>query len=215
MPAKHILKIYLPNSFYHLYNRGVNKQLIFKDQQDYGVFLGYLKEYLSPDQKKTCLRQISIEGKIYKTITPPCKNYHQEIILLAYCLMPNHFHLLIKQTSDFSITSFMKSLFTRYTMYFNKRYQRIGPLFQSRYKAILINNENQLTHLSRYIHLNPHKLKQKQPSSLSDYLGLTHTPWLHPEIILEYFSAKHSYKKFVDEQSNSSESILEDTTLEE
>lgn len=209
MPAKNILKTYTENGYYHLYNRGVNKRSLFKDQQDYGVFLGYLKQYLSPDDKSPVFRNITVRNKVFKTLTAPCKNYYQEIELLAYCLMPNHFHLLVKQASARSIEAFMKSLGTRYTMYFNKRYQRTGPLFQSRYKAVLVDNENQLTHLSRYIHLNPLPKKPNQPSSYPDYLGLKHTAWIQSQEILGYFENPLSYQSFVEDYTKSAESLLE------
>ncbi|MCX6816271.1 MAG: transposase [Candidatus Beckwithbacteria bacterium] len=222
MPAKNIIKTYLENAYYHLYNRGVNKQIIFKNQQDYGVFLGYLKQYLSPKDKNSCLRNITIHNKVYKILTPPCNNYYQEIKLLAYCLMPNHFHLLVKQKSERGIESFMKSLGTRYTMYFNKRHQRIGPLFQGRYKAVMVDNENQLLHLSRYIHLNSLSRNPTQPSSYSDYLGLNHTVWIHPQEILAYFKTAHkinlndvnSYQNFVEDYAKPSETFLENLALD-
>ena len=69
------------------------------------------------------------------------KNYHDQIELLAYCLMPNHFHFLIRQTTDRGIAEFMQSLVLKYVMYFNKKYKRVGSLFQSRYKTVLINWE--------------------------------------------------------------------------
>ncbi len=222
MPAKNIIKTYIQNGYYHLYNRGVNKRNIFKNQQDYGVFLGYLKQYLSPNDKNPCLRNITVKNKVYKILTPPCKNYHHDIKLLAYCLMPNHFHLLIKQFSERGIASLMKSLGTRYTMYFNKRYQRTGPLFQSRYKAVLIDNENQLLHLSRYIHLNPLPKNPTQPSSYPNYLGLNHATWIQPQEILTFFKTARktnlndisSYQSFIEDYSEPPKTFLENLTLD-
>lgn len=222
MPAKNIVKTYIQNGYYHLYNRGANKQIIFKDQQDYGVFLGYLKEYLSLNNKKICLRDIKVKNKIYKILTSPCKNYYQEIQLLVYCLMPNHFHLLVKQLSEKGIASFMKSLGTRYTIYFNKRHQHTGHIFQSRYKAVLVDNENQLLHLSRYIHLNPLPNNPTQPSSYPNYLGLNHATWIQPKEILSYFKTAckinlndiSSYQNFVEDYAEPAESFLENLTID-
>jgi len=216
MPAKHSLKTYLENGFYHIYNRGVDKRTIFKDQQDYGTFLGYLKELLSPPTSKPYFRKITVNNKAYEIKDYCCKNCHQTISLLAYCLMPNHFHLLINQSQPRAIEDFMKSLGTRYTMYFNKRYQRSGRLFQGVYQAVLIENEPQLLHTSRYIHLNPlsNKSLLNQPSSYSDYLRLKNTSWLKPEKVLECFKSAKAYQQFIQDQLQPTGSILENLTLD-
>jgi putative transposase len=132
-------------------------------------------------------------------------NFNQEITLLAYCLMPNHFHLFIQQKSPGSIDKFMNSLCSRYASYFNRKYKRVGALFQGVYKAILVTNEAQYLHLSRYIHLQAlalqgTPLKDGQPSSYPEYLGTRNTPWVHPEDILSFFSKNApalSYESFV------------------
>jgi putative transposase len=114
MPQKHSRKEYGAGGYYHIYNRGVEKRDIFLDEQDYKVFLGYLKFYLLS----------SLQGQALKAKnTPPSrqlKNYSDQIELMAYCLMPNHFHLLIKQNTDRGIAEFMQSLILKYVMYFNK-----------------------------------------------------------------------------------------------
>lgn len=215
MPAKNSIKQYLKNGYYHIYNRGVDKRIIFEDKQDYGVFLNYLKYYLSPIPKLTSLRKISVNNKTYQISDYKCKNYSQVITLLAYCLMTNHFHLLIKQSDSRSIESFMKSLGTRYTMYFNKRRQRSGRLFQGVYQAVSIDNTAQLLHLSRYIHLNPRpKSLLKQPSSYPDYLRLKNTSWVKPGEILKSFNNKNSYQNFVETSIETPEKFLDNLTLD-
>lgn len=214
MPGKNSIKQYLENGYYHIYNRGVEKRLIFLDKQDYGVFLSYLKEYLLPKNEKGLLNQLSIP-----TISPKEKdhilkklklnNFADEIILLAYCLMPNHFHLFIKQKNAKSIDKFMNSLFTRYTMFFNKKYKRVGALYQDVYKAILVDNEEQFIYLSKYIHKQALNLQgdalEVQPSSYLDYLEKTKTEWIKPEEILINFSKTNpnlSYESFVIEDDD-------------
>lgn len=215
MPAKNSIKTYVKNGYYHIYNRGVDKRTIFQDKQDYGVFLNYLKYYLSPIPKLTPLRKISVNNKIYQISEYKCKNYSQVITLLAYCLMPNHFHLLIKQSDPRSIESFMKSIGTRYIMYFNKRHQRSGRLFQGVYQAVSVDNTAQLIHLSRYIHLNPHpKSLFKQPSSYPDYLRLKNTSWVQPEKILNHFKNISSYQNFVEGPIETPEQFLENLALD-
>lgn len=163
MPAKNSLKIYTPNSYYHLYNRGVEKRIIFIDEQDYHVFLSYLKEYLIPKDELALRKRLADSNTSYKEKDKILKalrmnNFSEEIFLVAYCLMPNHFHLLIKQSDELSIDRIMNSLGTRYTMYFNRKYKRVGPLYQDVYKAVLVRTDEQLLHLSRYIHRNPIEL---------------------------------------------------------
>ena len=218
MPSKNRIKQYSEGGHYHLYNRGAEKRPIFHDQQDYSVFLSYLKEYLTPKDTPALFQKLTD-----RRVPPPEKektrkkiklnNFSGEITLLTYCLMPNHFHLLIKQKGSGSIDKFMNSLGTRYTMYFNKKYKRVGPLYQGVYKAILVSTDEYLLHLSRYIH---RQAGHGQPSSYPYYISSQQTEWVNPEEILIFFSKnnpKLSYKSFVTEDDNLD--FLYDYTLEE
>lgn len=219
MPARHRIKQYTEGAYYHIYNRGVEKRLVFLDQQDYRVFLSYLKEYLLPKDEIGLIKQLEDPTISYKERDKILKllrlnNFADEITLLAYCLMPNHFHFLIKQKSASSIRKFMNSLGTRYTMYFNRKYKRVGNLYQDIYKAVVVTEEAQFLYLTKYIHKQALALQgpaweAKQPSSYTDYLGQTKTKWVHPEEILTYFSQtnfKQSYQAFV-EQTDEVEAI--------
>lgn len=218
MASKNSRKLYIEQGYYHIYNRGVEKRHIFIDNQDYGVFLSYLKEYLSPKDEKNLMAKLSdhnISAKERDKILKLLKlnNFYNEIYLLAFCLMPNHFHLLIKQSSSLSIDKFMNSLALRYAIYFNRKYKRTGILFQDVYKAVSVNTDEQLLHLSRYIHQNPlgkNKLIQKitlsdflsQPSSYPEYLGHRKTNWIETNEILNHFSKTNSnlsYQAFVQQ----------------
>src|SRR3989344_8907196 len=155
MPKKNSIKTYVKNGYYHIYNRGVEKRTIFEEDFDYKVFLNYLKEYLEPvNETKKRKTIFTLKGGSFQGVPHQPKNYFQRIELIAFCLMPNHFHLLIKQNDQKVIEHFMRSLATRYSMYFNKKYKRVGKLFQGHYKAVLVSDDRQLLHLSRYIHLN-------------------------------------------------------------
>lgn len=221
MPAKNSIKIYASNCYYHIYNRGVEKRLIFQDEQDYAVFLSYLKTYLLPKNEKELRERLSDPNTSYKEKEDILKllrlnNFADEIILLTFCLMPNHFHFLVKQGSADAIDRFMNSISTRYTMYFNRKNDRVGPLYQDVYKGVLVNSDEQLLHLSRYIHRNPvHQSASqgdalrvqlaKQPSSYFDYLGKNHTEWVKPQEILAYFSKTNpslSYQSFVEQKED-------------
>ncbi|MDP2637992.1 MAG: transposase [Candidatus Levybacteria bacterium] len=207
----------------------MEKRKIFLDQQDYAVFLSYLKEYLLPKDEKGLNErlidsQISSKekNKVLKLLR--MNNFAKEITLLAYCLMPNHFHFFIKQKESRSIDNFMRSLGTRYTTFFNKKYKRVGSLYQGVYKAVLITSEPQFLHLSRYIHKQAlasqgeslQSWREKQPCSYPEYLGLRKTEWIHPEEILSYFDKtipNLSYQAFIGHNDESQ--ILQKLTLEE
>src|SRR3989338_6348834 len=122
MPSRNSVKIYVENAYYHVYNRGVEGRDIFQDDEDYKVFLGFVKRYLTvlaqdevqPQQRKRGQR-IQWKQKLY-----------EELQLTAYCLMPNHFHLLLKQKSKEGMTKFIRALMNSYVRYFNLKYKRIG-----------------------------------------------------------------------------------------
>lgn len=225
MPSRNSLKTYVKGGFYHVYNRGVEKRTIFEDDQDYNVFVKYLREILSPPDPGSLKTVFSLRGQSYKAVRTPLRNYTDEIELLTYCLMPNHFHFLVKQTNKNSLEGFMRALMTRYSMYFNRRYDRVGSLFQGRYKAALVTDEIYLLHLSRYIHLNPGEYTndlESAHSSYSEFLGRRNTPWIKPELILSYFNKKvgiefkkiNSYKGFVEKYLLDSSTLLGNLVLE-
>lgn len=132
-------------------------------------------------------------------------NFYQHIVLLAFCLMPNHFHFFIKQKEEKDLDKFMNSIWTRYAMYFNRKYNRVGPLFQGVYKAVLVTKEEYFIYLSKYIHKQAltrqgEALVERYPSSFGDYIGERRTEWVHPEEVLIYFNQKHpekSYQAFI------------------
>lgn len=185
MPTKNVTKVFVPNTFYHVYNRGWNLGKIFLDQEDYAYFENLLARHLSPEQAK------SSTGKGYKHFYP---NVH----LVAYCLMGNHFHILFYQYDDeTAISKFMTSLITAYTAYFNKRHQRRGSLFESTFKAVWIGSDEQLQHITRYIHLNHSQYTTWPHSSYADYFAAAPRPWVDPLPILELFDSKEAYQEFV------------------
>lgn len=223
MPAKNSIKQYLENGYYHIYNRGVEKRKIFQDEQDYAVFLSYLKEYLTPKDEKYLYEQLSNPNIDYKEREHILRllrmnNFYGKIDLLSYCLNPNHFHFELRQNDPYSIDSFINSLGTRYTMYFNKKNGRVGSLYQGVYKAVLIESDEQLLQLSSYIHRQALNLKpaskgdalrgclrgwkEKYPSSFLNYIGQRNNSWLKTNEILNFFSKNKnfypaSYEAFV------------------
>lgn len=136
--------------FYHIYNRGVNKMPIFLDSSNNERFL------------KLLFACNNTKPVVFKTIQglPLDKIEREETIvdIGAYCLMPNHFHILVKEKKENGISLFMEKLLTAYSMYFNKKNERLGNLFEGTFKASHANNDVYLKHLFAYIHLNPVKL---------------------------------------------------------
>lgn len=199
MPAKNKVKIYGEQVFYHVYNRGYNKQEIFRDDQDYKTFLYLLKKYLEPG-----FQEIRFTDKGEQYFLEP-NHVYNEVELLAFCLMPNHFHLLVFQETAEGMTKLLRRITTSYSTYFNTKYQLEGSPFQDIYKAVAVKTEGQLLHLSRYIHLNSTELLNQYfetypYSSYQFYLSIEKPKWLKPDKILKSFTGPESYKKFVSDQ---------------
>jgi putative transposase len=222
MPSKYTVKTYAANSYYHLYNRGVEKRIIFPEEPDFIVLFSYLKTYLLPKDTFNLQSIISNPNTSYKDKDIANKqlrlnNFSDSIKLLSFCLMPNHYHMLIWQSEENAIDKFMNSLWTRYTMYFNHKYKRVGPLFQDVYKAVLVNTNEQLLYLSKYIHRNPiakrhlrnlasqgDALRGYLFSSYQDYIGLRQTNWIDKKQILSFWNNNqvNSYENFVLEEND-------------
>lgn len=200
MPSRNTVKQYDTDSFYHVYNRGVNKRVIYKDTQDYVVFLSLLKRYLSIEIIKDS------RGR-------PYDNLHDRLELLAYCLMPNHFHLLFYQIDTESITHLLHAVSSAYTVYFNHKYKRVGPLFQGIFKASKISDDSYVLHISRYIHLNPKEYKTWEYSSLPYYLSKKKAEWVRPKRILDMFDGVKEYKRFLKDYEDQ-KSIMDELKYE-
>jgi REP element-mobilizing transposase RayT len=152
MPAKNLLRVTDKGTYSHIYNKGIENRLIFVDDKDYRTFLGYLKEYLSsPDTQTSFKKDFTVNGRTYKGTPHQPKNYFNKVQLIAFNLMPNHFHLVVHQLEQGSIESFLRSLSTRYSMYFNKRYQRQGSLFEGPYKSAHIAGTTSLVEFVAYL----------------------------------------------------------------
>ena len=164
-------EVFAEGEYYHVYNRGVEKRIIFLDNADRTRFqrMLYIANGANPIVYKI------IQARALDSID----RGEQLASIGAYVLMPNHFHLLVKETRENGIHDFLQKLCTGYSMYFNKRHKRVGPLFQGRFKAEHVDRDEYLKYLYAYIHLNPVKLidpdwKEKGISNLSKakkYLG--------------------------------------------
>jgi putative transposase len=183
MPIRNVIKPYIADSFYHLYNRGWNKGKIFLDDSDYEYFEYLLARTLSDAPIKDS------KGREFVWLRP-------RIDLNSYCLMPNHFHLLVYQRDEMAITDLMRTIIIGYGMYFNKKYGRRGGLFESRFKAVPMRADDQLQHITRYIHLNHHDFRVWPYSSYGDYLESARS-WLDVRTVLDLFESPKIYEQFV------------------
>jgi len=183
-------KKFLPENIFHIYNRGNNREKIFFDEQDYKAFLFRLGLCLGFTEKE--LNEEKFISMPYSRIriTEINKNNFK---LYVFCLMPNHFHLLIEQTGDIPISNLISKLCTSYAKYINKKYERVGHVFQDKFKAVFIENNSQLMWTSAYMHMNPVKDKiVKHPSkylwsSYNDYIGKRNLPIINKELLLSTF----------------------------
>jgi putative transposase len=191
--------------FYHIYNRGTDKRIIFNDDLDYRRFVELL--FLSNMSEAVNLRDIR---KVFDSVFD-FERSDPLVHIGAYCLMPNHFHILLTPAVENGVHMFMLKLATGYSMYFNNRNNRTGALFQGKFKSQHANSDEYLKYLFAYIHLNPVKLIQPDwkengirdiekvkhyldkytYSSLKDYFGTRkETAILDPKKFPEYFREK-------------------------
>jgi len=209
----------ISGQIYHVILRGVGDQRIFKNINDYyrGVFSFYEFNTTKPIEINTQRRKreiIKTSGEKFID----SRDYLGEI--LAFCLMPNHIHLLIRQIKKDGITDFMRKCGTGYATYFNQKYKRKGHLFQGRFQAVTIKDDEQLRNIFVYIHTNPISLIEpkwkekgiKNPkraikflenykwSSYSDYLGKNNFPSVtERKFLLKFLGKENGCKKFVDD----------------
>ncbi|MBI2426935.1 MAG: transposase [Candidatus Kerfeldbacteria bacterium] len=171
MPSQYRIRTFIQDGYYHVFNRGTAKGEIYKDQNDYEIFIHLLRTAVLPASE-------SIQRK----------NFYQKIRIISFCLMPNHFHIELQQTNEDTLPKFMSSLTVAYSMFFNRKYHRTSALFQGKYQSTNIDSDTYLLHLSRYIHLNPHSLGvnpfRYRYSSIEAYTSYKH-PWIYTQPIDE------------------------------
>jgi REP element-mobilizing transposase RayT len=147
-------KNFANDSLYHIYNRGNNRERIFFDDQDYRAFLFRIALALNIDRKLIDGEEFLRMPKSRIRINTSPKDV---FVLHGFCLMPNHFHLLLEQRGKGSISKLIHKICTSFSMYMNKKYRRVGHVFQDRFKSVLIENNSQFMWVSSYIHMNPVK----------------------------------------------------------
>lgn len=190
MPKRNSVKTYGVDQYYHVYNRGANKQDIFLEPEDRFYFLSLLKRHLSTDPDTDSHKRLFTK-------------FDNEIELIAFCLMPNHFHLLCYLKEPEGLIHLMRSIMTSYTMYFNKKYHRSGGLYEGVFLASRITNDGYLWHVSRYIHLNPLdiglKFESYAYSSIDYFTSNKHASWIHTEKLVQTDEERKQYLEFVSD----------------
>ena len=205
------------DEFYHLYNRGIERRTIFLDLKDKERFINLL--FLCNGSKPLVFKDIPQGLPLWKV------NRGEPLVAIgAYCLMPNHFHILVSEIIENGISKFIWKLLTAYSMYFNKKYKRTGRLFEGTFRAEYVDKDEYLEYLFAYIHLNPIKLidpkwrengvsniieskqflKDYRYSSYSDYIGESRpeTTILNKSAFPEYFESSKEFEDYVADWLN-------------
>lgn len=178
---------------YHIYNRGVDKKIIFANQADVSRFFNGIKEFNTPQVLGSLARghRVSTSPKL--------------VNIIAYCINPNHFHFILEQVADRGIEKFMHKLGMGYSKYFNIKYKRSGTLFEGRFKAKLIDTDDYLLHLSAYINLNHlahargHRVSTLSRTSWEEYTIDNYVDEMcEKKPVLKHFKGKRDYRKFAE-----------------
>ncbi|RJQ36975.1 hypothetical protein C4559_04590 [Candidatus Microgenomates bacterium] len=197
---------FLSENFYHLFNRGVEKRIIFSDDHDYQRFLQtlYYYQFSGPKPRFSTHKKFKIKDF----------SHNPKIIdIICYCLMPNHFHLLIRQVKEGGIQEFIQKVINSYTKYYNTKHNRVGHLFQGVFKAVPIETDEQLLNVSRYIHLNPYvsdltkNSETYQYSSYQAFIGKTSDTLCVKKPILDFFQDEVAYERFVNDHASYAKEI--------
>lgn len=185
--------IFTNNNYYHIYNRGVDKRRVFLRNGHFKRFIETISNLLEMGTAQSNL------------FTRQDSAFNNRLKFISYCLMPNHYHFILKQTEDGAISDFMHALNTSYTKYFNLNNNRTGRLFEYTFKAVYVETEEQLLHLSRYIHLNPFSagivsdLEEYYWSSYKAFIGVKNEKLCDKGEVLDLFKADpyKEYRQFV------------------
>ncbi|MBX4206446.1 transposase [Candidatus Parcubacteria bacterium] len=201
-----------PGEYYHICNRGINKQIIFHDHHDYLRFLFLILYFQSPIKFDHLNRIIKTFSEIVGQHRVLATGYEEDMVrkrsveLTAFCIMPNHFHLLVKEIDEGGIAAYMQRVLNAYGKYYNTKYGKSGHVFQGPYRAVHMDDDTQLLHVSAYIHRNAREIGKWQNiyneypwSSCQDFTERNRWGKLvMPGIILDQFKGKTDYKKFLD-----------------
>lgn len=194
MPYKQA--VFANGEYYHIFNRGVEKRQIFLVKRDYQRFLETLIYYQNVNPP--------VRFSFSQMSSAPKRSREKKLVeIICYTLMPTHFHLLLRQVVENGITTLVSKISNSYTKFFNTKYKRVGSLFSGPFKAVRIEDDEQLLHVNRYIHLNPlidfliKDLRFYPYSSYLEYLSISQTKICDKEPIFSHFKSISDYENFV------------------
>ncbi len=208
MPGRKIPLV--TDEIYHVYNRGINKQPTFTTKKEYQRAILAIEFYRVSSPPIRLSKFLELEQDKQKEITKITNQAEKLVDIICFCLMPNHFHFLLKQKMEDGISKFIGNFQNSYTRYHNTRNERDGSLFLDQFKAKRIETDEQFIHVSRYIHLNPYtnfivrtvgELEKYPWSSFSNYLT-GNDGFLEPNLVLDMFGSREKYKHFVFDQAD-------------
>ena len=209
MPGRKVPLI--TDQVYHVINRGVASQPIFNCKKDYQRAIETIVYYQNKKPPMRYSYYINLPKDIKSGVTSLMIKDKKDLVdIIAYCLMPNHVHFLLKQLEENGISRFMSKFSNSYTKYFNTKYKRTGALFQGKFKAVRVETDEQLKHVCRYIHLNPYtsyvvgdvgKIEDYEFSSFGQYLSSGESI-CERKLVLDLFKDEESYRKFVLDQAD-------------
>lgn len=193
-------------NFYHIFNRGNDKRDIFKGHNDYQRFIKTIFYYHFQDVRV----KFSIFNKSRINLITPITD-SKLVDIICYCLMPNHFHLLIRQRQSNGISAFLGNISNSYTKYFNAKYKRSGSLLQGTFKSVAIESDEQLIHVSRYVHLNP--IVSRICPNINLYKWSSYHEYKYGQRfcevseILSFFNSTSTYESFLEDQIDYGQSL--------
>lgn len=197
---------------YHVFNRGIDRKTTFIDKREYERAVQTIDFYRFATPPVKLSRFLSMSTEDQERVIKNLKQSDDKLVsIISFCLMPNHYHFLLKQLVDRGIANFISQLQNSFTRYFNAKHERIGPLFLDQFKAVRIETDDQLIHVNRYIHLNPYtsyvvkdleSLKKYPWSSFLEYLENEINGICDKELVYFFFKKRSQYKKFIFDQAD-------------
>ena len=197
--------LFANEEIYHVFNRGVEKRPTFTNKKELSRAITTLNYYRFVKPPIKLSRFLTLPESQRVALMNMIETTHKKLVeILSYCFMPNHFHFLLKQVTGNGISVFTANFTNSYTRYFNSKEERIGPLFQGLFKAVRVESDEQLIHVSRYIHLNPvsfflikdEGLEKYEWSSYPEYIHSANGSFISTEQILSFFPKKDAHTKY-------------------
>ena len=216
MPGRIVPLVF--GQIYHVFNRGIDHRSTFTDRREYQRAYKSMSYYRLCNLPMSLSKYLRLDNDRKLEMNNLLDKSEKLIEIYSYCFMPNHFHFLLKQVTDDGISKFLSNFQNSYTRYFNTKQERDGSLFLDQFKAVRIENDEQLIHVSRYIHLNPYtgfvikrveELLSYEWSSFKEYLTSEKEGITERTLILSFFPGKEKYKRFVFDQADYQKKLKE------